>query len=454
MISTDIIDKLTFKIFAINKRFLKFSKLFLPFIFVCLNLIFWINKIAECEIGVREFVLAIVVGVCLLSVLFVYCPKKIRFPKVNKYIVATYIFLGFWMIIESFKNNIKFVLLPVYILSIFPVMWLVINQISAEKKRNMVMTFAKCTVLAFGFFLVLSLLFAPHTIYQFSGIFSNGNFASALVSIAFGCSLGLLVVTKKKKWIIPVALVMAFSYINTSRTAILSIVVLSLFSVIYCTVKLHSKWQRILSIMLSCVFVSALFYISFIYILNLTMKYIQPYFCLNSSWDYMEMNGIEINDVAIHTVREAWGKLIGRVDYIQRIKEASQYGGSKINMYSGGRIEIWKAYLREMSLGGHGSYPEGYSSAHNVYIQVGYDYGVICGAIYAMLAGYVFIIGEINVFKRSENYTYISYLLILAALINSLVDSCVIPYKYWPTFMFYFLLPLVLEKKSENNSIS
>ncbi len=80
----------------------------------------------------------------------------------------------------------------------------------------------------------------------------------------------------------------------------------------------------------------------------------------------------------------------------------SESGG--IAEYSNGRLDIWKAYLKDMNLTGHAvmsmDLPNGENviHAHNVYVQVAHDYGIIAGIVFGIIivaaffiSGYYFI---------------------------------------------------------------
>ena len=59
--------------------------------------------------------------------------------------------------------------------------------------------------------------------------------------------------------------------------------------------------------------------------------------------------------------------------------------------YSNGRIDIWKAYLKELNMTGHNEMGataedgEVLAHAHNVYIQVAYDHGIPVGILFGLL---------------------------------------------------------------------
>ena len=78
--------------------------------------------------------------------------------------------------------------------------------------------------------------------------------------------------------------------------------------------------------------------------------------------------------------------------------------------YSNGRISIWKTYINELNLTGHdemGAVAENgevLTHAHNVYIQVAYDHGIIAGLLFGLMivAGIAF--SSVYYFRNKETF--------------------------------------------------
>ena len=72
---------------------------------------------------------------------------------------------------------------------------------------------------------------------------------------------------------------------------------------------------------------------------------------------------------------------------------------------SNGRFEIFLAYLERLNLAGHDKMTaEGtdYGHAHNSYIQVAYDFGIIAGVVFLVLCAYT-LIQSVLLFKKQGN---------------------------------------------------
>ena len=91
---------------------------------------------------------------------------------------------------------------------------------------------------------------------------------------------------------------------------------------------------------------------------------------------------------------------------------------------SNGRFEIFLAYLERLNLAGHDKMTiEGtdYAHAHNSYIQVAYDFGIIDGIIFLILCAYT-MIQSIICFRKHGN-KYCIFLIPFALIINFSVMS-------------------------------
>lgn len=80
----------------------------------------------------------------------------------------------------------------------------------------------------------------------------------------------------------------------------------------------------------------------------------------------------------------------------------------KTEEYANGRMDIFRAYLQEMNLRGHddmgATLPDGTLSvhAHNIYLQVAYDHGLIVGAVFVLVGAATFVQGCIYYKKRRK----------------------------------------------------
>ena len=86
---------------------------------------------------------------------------------------------------------------------------------------------------------------------------------------------------------------------------------------------------------------------------------------------------------------------------------------------SNGRFEIFLAYLERLNLAGHDKMTaEGtdYGHAHNSYIQVAYDFGIIAGVVFLVLCAYT-LIQSVLLFKKQGN-KYGIFIVPFALIVN------------------------------------
>ena len=78
----------------------------------------------------------------------------------------------------------------------------------------------------------------------------------------------------------------------------------------------------------------------------------------------------------------------------------------KTEEYANGRMDIFRAYLKELNLTGHDDMnvilPDGALAvhAHNIYLQVAYDHGLIVGVVFILVGAATFVQGCIYYGRR------------------------------------------------------
>ncbi|SFC76339.1 O-antigen ligase family protein [Butyrivibrio sp. YAB3001] len=98
-----------------------------------------------------------------------------------------------------------------------------------------------------------------------------------------------------------------------------------------------------------------------------------------------------------------------RAEYHMLLSEMNGYvdENNKLDVVSNGRITIFRSYLKELNLTGHETMgallPNGEIAvhAHNTYIQVAYDNGLISGGLFVLLLVSA-LIGGIRLYKKNE----------------------------------------------------
>ncbi len=89
------------------------------------------------------------------------------------------------------------------------------------------------------------------------------------------------------------------------------------------------------------------------------------------------------------------------------VEETSVY--EKTEEYANGRMDIFRAYIRQLNLEGHdemGAILEDGSlavHAHNIYLQVAYDHGIFVGIVFIIVGGATFVQGCIFFTRRKKD---------------------------------------------------
>ena len=99
-----------------------------------------------------------------------------------------------------------------------------------------------------------------------------------------------------------------------------------------------------------------------------------------------------------------------RAEYLMLMDTLNGYVDldNRLDVVSNGRITIFKSYLKELNMYGHeemgAELPNGEIAvhAHNTYIQVAYDNGIITGAVFVLLILSAIISG-ISMYRRNKN---------------------------------------------------
>ncbi|WP_029231903.1 O-antigen ligase family protein [Butyrivibrio sp. VCB2006] len=103
---------------------------------------------------------------------------------------------------------------------------------------------------------------------------------------------------------------------------------------------------------------------------------------------------------------------------------------SRLDVISNGRITVFKSYLNELNMKGHDEMgallPNGEIAvhAHNTYIQVAYDNGIVTGVIFVMLILFAIVAG-ISMYKRNKEndpLTLISFAITIGFVVAGMTE--------------------------------
>ncbi len=140
-----------------------------------------------------------------------------------------------------------------------------------------------------------------------------------------------------------------------------------------------------------------------------------------------------------------------KLPLLERISQ--KFSGNGINFFLSGRDEVWKVYLRQLNLFGHGEWLEvgamGKMHAHNNLLQMMYDYGVFIALPYLAMMYYSL---KYSLKKFFQNHSM--SLFILGAVLNfyiiGLTEDVTSPYSFASWLTFYLVIGSLFVQQVEN----
>ena len=127
---------------------------------------------------------------------------------------------------------------------------------------------------------------------------------------------------------------------------------------------------------------------------------------------------------------------------------------------SNGRFDIFRAYLSNMNLWGHDDMgcelPDGEIAvhAHNTFIQVMYDHGIIFGIYFALFIGYVIVYSVVEAFRHKDNVYYaLCPLLVICFSMASMVEWILHPANPFGLAIFLAMMPMCIRDRVNEKNI-
>ena len=124
---------------------------------------------------------------------------------------------------------------------------------------------------------------------------------------------------------------------------------------------------------------------------------------------------------------------------------------------SNGRFDIFKSYIAVWNLWGHedmeAPLPNGEMAvhAHNSFLQVAHDHGIIFGIYFVLFIGYVVILSMIGALKEKSNpYAMFCPIIIVCFSMASLVEWIMHPCNPFGITIFLAMMPLIYKDSLKN----
>lgn len=317
--------------------------------------------------------------------------------------------------------------------------------------------------ISFVAFVMYCLMFRPYDITRYRGAFCNANM----------CGLYLVAIIVVALWNLPdrinkntfsknilhwavFGISFGFLLLTISRTAFVGAVV-AVFVKFCAVIVQKQKGNTTILQKTKSVFATALPFVLVI-VSGLAVSYISVRL-IPGIVDRPSYLIYEITDQLEYKVFPGAGlgdeNYISPLRFIQAWLNRSFVGYESVNALSTGRITIYLEYLKNLALNGHPYeriYIEGESLpmlAHNVFLQIAYNCGIIAGVIYLIYCVFCFVYGSRRYLKK-DSFSLYSVIAIVAYAACGMFES--MEAYYYPLLFSAFigLLPIVCAREGQD----
>lgn len=379
--------------------------------------------------------------------------KKAAWKSIDKVLLVIWLVFTLGMIIHRYNKVWPFT-------ATLPFAVLLLYNLSAAQKSRLLKNLVNGIIFSFGLTVLFSLHHRPYHFwmrYRYNMVFHTVASTGMYLSTVYAAVMGKLYCKWKDKEfclkscrreLFLFAAVVCFILFTMSRTAMLTIAVTSLVIILTTMLFYHKRIKHILielGAMLLAVIISFPLVFSAVRMVPAIagdpIRYdIEPQ---DASYMIYAEDAID-SDKYMNIVR--FMKLFfNRFDVVSEAKGIEGYetednllayiGGGRLPVTAGntssdyvlekeadasnGRLDIFYAYLQQLNFSGHEKMEaEGIQNghAHNSYLQVAYDFGIITGIIFLILCVYTFI-KAITAFRR-YGQKYSIYIVPVALIAN------------------------------------
>ena len=391
--------------------------------------------------GANWWMLEVLIGSSLAFCFFAILVKKEFIEKCSY--KRSYFFCFEIIGLSFFINSFYFGVLSYFAIGfLFSVVLPMLHMaMCCEGYEKIFLRIVKGILCSYIFFLIVSFIFGPRLSYHYSSLFMNPNILGYYLIIVSSSVIWLLYknrLNRRHTLVLSGLLssILIFCFFSASRTGLFSII-MQIMCVLILAVFLNFKkvtWESVIDfaknlLSLAIVFVSTLVVIFTLFV------FVKP----------------SINEEFMQSV------ILGKHYLVKGIEES----GINVDSFTSGRVGIWKSYLENVRFLGHAteeryivSGPRIYNStnAHNVYLQMSYSAGIVCGftmmALVALAVKDVFVGLWMAVKRRKISIELLFVSLCVSGFIfPSMTSSGYMPFVYLPATLFYFAISyLAIEK--------
>ncbi|MBQ6786551.1 MAG: O-antigen ligase family protein [Lachnospiraceae bacterium] len=411
----------------------------------------------------------------------------IRFAKKDFWKTVHWPFFAVWLVFVVFMYNNRFEKVWPLVATLPFVILLVMNMSAAAKSR-LLKNFTNGIILNFGLVMLFCLMHRPYHYwmrYRYNGMFHTVACTGMYLALVSGAVLGKLygkwttgkkLLQAGKTELFLLSMVVANVLLTMSRTALLTLFVNAIAVVIMAAIAYKKVIRQILAegILLGAAIIIGfpLMYTTIRVVpavVNDPIRYeIEP-----QERHYMIFEGDTIDSDKYMTIERYFNLFFGRFQseeaknvqeenmllaYIGQESlpipypsvENAQENAESSSDVSNGRFDIYKEYIQNFELTGHESMileGKDYAHAHNSYIQVAYDFGLIAGVAFLILCAITLWRSMVLAYCYGKNYNiyFVPFSLIIVFGFISLTEWAFHP--CIPVGFAFLLMQMVLMQK-------
>lgn len=344
-------------------------------------------------------------------------------------------------------------------------------------KRKLLMRALKDAVLlSFAYMIYKCLRHRPYDTERYQLYFGNSNMAGVYIAVVV---IDIFVIiadvweglwNKKFKFVTLVVLYFligvacSLTLFNYTRTTIAGLGFAFVTALIVELIKNKQKssvWLRYLLVIGATI---VTFYITFLAIRYIPAYIDEPTLFINEYGDESKIvQGEDINSKKYTTMgsylRIVFGKWGILIDF-EAMENGTEAEATVIDGrdVTNGRTDVWKRFIPQFNLTGH--YPrylyddEGniIPHAHNSYLQITYEDGIITGLVYLVMIVSLYILGIIYTLKKEDNNNELlfSLLMIGCMMISLCLEWISRPQYSMYTIGLFLIIRIISEQKNEN----
>jgi hypothetical protein len=346
-------------------------------------------------------------------------------------------------------------------------------KLTPQLKSRLLRNLTNGIILSFGLVTLFCLIHRPHyywILYRYGGIFHTVACTGMYLAVVFAAVLGRLfgqLKDRKKMFLrgyynfLLIGCIVGFIILTMSRTAFLTIAVSAISTAILAAVTYRKGMKRVIQeftlLAASVIVCFPLVFTSIRMIpaiINDPVKYdvewsddvwginigepiysdnymnIERFFMVFFS-RFITSDGTDVEAMAGSDLLLAYNSNdISKVQILNYTDGDRNYTLESGEDSSNGRMDVFLAYIKEIGFGGHPSMGpidengEEYTHAHNSYLQVFYNFGIIAGVIFLIICGISLVASSNIAIKQCRKYNifFVPFALIMAFGVISLTE--------------------------------